>query len=211
MWRKRGRIDRSMVEVETDPHVPTSVLLVALIRDVPAGSVTLARVIDTLSVRSFGLILLVLGICALLPVISPLAGVLLTFPAYQMLRARAVPVFPERLSRRTISAERLSAMVARVVPLLRFMERFTRPRWPTPFQATKRVIGGFVLLLGVCLLTPVPLSNVPVALAIVLLAFAYLEEDGVLLAASLVVAVALFAAVAAALWSTYSVAIWMGR
>ncbi len=24
------------------------------------------------------------------------------------------------------------------------MERFIRPRWPTPFEATKRVIGGFV-------------------------------------------------------------------
>lgn len=209
--RNGGRIKGLTVDVKADPHVPTSVLLVALIHDMPPGPVTVARVIGTLSVRSFGLILLILGVCALLPVVSPLAGVLLTLPAYQMLRAHAVPVFPERLSRRTISSERLSAMVARVVPVLRFLERFTRPRWPTPFQATKRVIGGFVLLLGVCLLTPIPLSNVPVALAIVLMAFAYLEEDGVLLATSLVVAVALFAAVAAALWSTYSVAIWMGR
>jgi len=32
--------------------------------------------------------------CALLPVVSPLAGVLLTIPAYQMLRAHATPVFP---------------------------------------------------------------------------------------------------------------------
>jgi len=152
--------------------------------------------------------------CALLPVVSPLAGVLLTIPAYQMLRAHATPVFPERLSRRTIASERLAVMVRRVMPVLRFLERFTRPRWSTPFAATKRVIGGFVLLLGMCLLTPIPLSNVPVGLAIVLMAFAYLEEDGVLLAASLLMALALFgaaAAAAAALWSTYSAAIWIAR
>jgi Exopolysaccharide synthesis, ExoD len=55
---------------------------------------------------------------------------------------------------RTIASERLAIMVGRVMPVLRFLERFTRPRWSTPFVATKRVIGGFVLLLGICLLTP---------------------------------------------------------
>ena len=84
-------------------------------------------------------------------------------------------------------------MLKRIIPALRYLERFIRPRWPTPFEITKRVIGGFVLLLGGCLLAPLPLSNVPVSLTIVLLAFAYLEEDGILLALALVIALGLFA------------------
>ena len=74
----------------------------------------------------------------------------------------------------------------RLVPVLRWLERFIRPRWATPFEATKRGVGGVVLLLSASLLAPVPLSNVPPALAIMLIAFAYLEEDGVLLCAGLV-------------------------
>ncbi len=56
---------------------------------------------------------------------------------------------------------KLADMLMRIIPALRYLERFIRPRWPTPFEATKRVIGGFVLLLGVCLLAPLPLSNIP--------------------------------------------------
>jgi hypothetical protein len=77
-------------------------------------------------------------------------------------------------------------MIGRVVPVLRYLERVIHPRWLTPFEATKRVVGGVVLLLGVSLLAPIPLSNVPPALLIVLIAFAYLEEDGLLLCAALV-------------------------
>jgi hypothetical protein len=99
----------------------------------------------------------------------------------------------------------------RIIPALRYLERFIRPRWPTPFEATKRVIGGFVLLLGVCLLAPLPLSNIPISLTIVLVAFAYLEEDGILLAVALTITLGLLAAVAAALWSTVAELVWLTR
>jgi hypothetical protein len=69
------------------------------------------------------------------------------------------------------------------------LERFIRARWQTPFEATKRVVGGAVLLIAL-LFVPIPLSNVPPALTIVLLAFAYLEEDGALLCATLLIILA---------------------
>ena len=93
--------------------------------------------------------------------------------------------------------------------MLRFLERFIRPRWPTPFAATKRVVGGVVLLLGASLLIPVPLSNVPSALLIVLIAFAYLEEDGALLCAALVGALLLSVIVVAAAWEAVSATGWL--
>ncbi len=60
---------------------------------------------------------------------------------------------------------------------MRLLERYIRPRWQTPFETTKRVVGFAILLVGCLLFIPVPLSNVLPALAVVLLAFAYLEED----------------------------------
>jgi Exopolysaccharide synthesis, ExoD len=56
-------------------------------------------------------------------------------------------------------------MRKRIIPVLSYLERFIRTRWPTPFEVTNRVIGGVVLILGVCLLAPLPLSNFLTAFA----------------------------------------------
>jgi hypothetical protein len=181
--------------------VPTSVVLARLIHDAPAGFVTLAWLMDHLHTRAFGIILLLLGVCGLLPVMSPIAGLLLFIPAFQMIRAHPAPIFPQWAAERRFATNKLAGTLMRIVPALRYLERFTRPRWPTPFEATKRVIGGFVLVLGACLLAPVPLSNIPISLTIVLVAFAYLEEDGILLAVALTITLGLLAIVAAALWT----------
>lgn len=52
-------------------------------------------------------------------------------------------------------------------------------------------------------------QHVPISLAAVLIAFAYLEEDGVLL--TLAVALGLFAAGTAALWGAIATAAWLSR
>lgn len=182
-------------------RLPTSVILERLMHEAPPGTVSLAWLIDRLGPRSFGLVLLLLGLLALLPGIAIAAGVLLAIPASQMLRGHIAPVFPQRLARRGLPTLRLAALIRRAVPALRVMERVMRPRFSTPFQTTKRLVGALMLLLGALLLaTPVPLSNVPYGMAIILLAFAYLEEDGIALCIALGLAVLALAAGAASLW-----------
>jgi hypothetical protein len=68
------------------------------------------------------------------------------------------------------------------------MEAVIHLRLPTPFEVTKRLIGFIVLLLAATFVSPVPFSQIIPALVIVLISFAYLEEDGVLLCISLVAA-----------------------
>lgn len=58
-------------------------------------------------------------------------------------------------------------------------------------------MGIVVLLLSLGLFVPVPMSNIPPALTILLIAFAYLEEDGVLLSLALTAAPVLLAIAAA--------------
>ncbi|MBW6401392.1 exopolysaccharide biosynthesis protein [Roseomonas sp. HJA6] len=96
-------------------------------------------------------------------------------PPMQMIPARGRPLFPRRVDERHLAERSLAKMVRRAVPVIRWLERFIRRRWYTPFVATKRVVGVIVLLLGACLLVPVPLSNLLQALVITLIAFAYLE------------------------------------
>ncbi|WP_246526658.1 exopolysaccharide biosynthesis protein [Plastoroseomonas hellenica] len=188
---------------------PTSAVLYTLLSEAAAGRVTIDWLFARLGDRSFGIMLLLLGICGLLPGVSAVAGVLLVVLAFQMIMGRSGPSLPRRVSSRGVSTRQLAILVDRLVPVLRWLERLIRPRWATPFVATRRVVGAVVLLLGASLLVPLPLSNIPPALTIVLLAFAYLEEDGVLLCIALAVAVGLLAGAAAFAWEVMSVAGWL--
>lgn len=188
---------------------PTSVILNELLGEAPAEQVTVDWLLARLGDRSFGIVLLLLGSFGLLPGSSAVAGVLLVILAFQMIKGRSGPSFPRRFSNRQFSTRRLAALVHRVVPVLHWLERLIRPRWVTPFLATRRVVGAVVLLLGLSLLVPVPLSNIPPALAIMLLAFAYLEEDGLLLCIALAIAAGLLAGVATFTWEAMSAAGWV--
>jgi len=187
-----------------DPAVrlPTSVVLEKLAAEAPDEHVSLGWLIANLGGRSFGIVILVLGVVALVPGASVVVGVLLAIPAVQMMLARKGPVFPQFVARRRVPTLRMTRLVARIVPVLRRLERIIRPRWTTPFEATKRVVGFVLLLIGVTLLSPIPFSQVIPALVIVLLSFAYLEEDGIALCIALVAALATLAVTAATVWAT---------
>ncbi|HXT79133.1 MAG TPA: exopolysaccharide biosynthesis protein [Acetobacteraceae bacterium] len=59
--------------------------------------------------------------------------------------------------------------------------------WQAPFGSARRLVGIAIMLVGTLLFAPIPLSNLPPGLAIVLLAFAYLEEDRMLICVALVI------------------------
>jgi hypothetical protein len=190
-------------------RAPTSVVLDELLGPEAPEQVTLGWLLGRLGDRSFGVVLLLLALLGLLPGVSAVAGLLLMVPAFQMVLGRPGPAFPRRVAARRFDAERLARVARRVVPALRLLERFIRPRWATPFGATKRAVGGVVLLLAASLLAPVPLSNVAPALAVALIAFAYLEEDGALLAVALAVALVMLAVAALAAWEAVSATGWV--
>ena len=190
-------------------RLATSELLDVLLIGAPADRVTLGWLMGSLGNRSFGIVMLVLGLLALLPAASVVAGTVLAIPAFQMIRARRGPVIPRVLASRPFPTRALGRVLRIVVPVLRFLERFIRPRWPTPFETTKRVVGAVILLLAGLLLAPVPLSNVPPALVIASIAIAYLEEDGVLLCITLVAAALLLAVAAVAVWEALSATGWV--
>jgi hypothetical protein len=186
------------------PDEPTSAILEGLVRGAPAVHVTMDWLLAHLRSRSFGILFLVLGVCGLVPLISPLAGLLLVVLAFQMVRGHDSPLLPKRLGGRAIATAKLASMLSRVIPILRYLERFVRPRWSSPVEITKRTVGGIVILLSLGLFVPFPLSNIPFGLNIVLLSFAYLEEDGVFLLLALLVALCLLAVVLATVWTAAS-------
>ena len=195
-----------------DTYVPTSLVLQELIDDAPADHFTLDWLIGSLPERSFGILMLLLGLLAMVPIGSILPGALLAILAAQMTVGRQGPVFPRSIATRSLPTRHLLWVGRQSILVLKPLEQVIRPRWPTPFGATQRVIGIVVFLLTcVVLLAPVPLTNVPPGADIALISLAYIEKDGVLLAIALLLALALLAIATAAVWGAVVSAIWIGN
>jgi hypothetical protein len=113
------------------------------------------------------------------PGTSSLLGVPLILLSVQLALGRPAWL-PQLITRRGISRERFAAVVRRMAPWLQRAERLLRPRLPLLVRpSAERLIGVACLLLSVVLYLPIPLSNMPPALAICLFALGILEGDGV--------------------------------
>jgi hypothetical protein len=189
------------VRADASGRAPTSVVLDELLHEAPPD-ISLGSVIDRLQERSFGLVALLLALIALVPGLSSVIGVLLTVPSVQMMLNRHGPVLPGFIASRRVQTSRLAALIGKLLPSLRFIETLIRPRWPTPFRATKRAVGGIILLLSLTLVAPIPLSHIIPSGAIMLVALAYLEEDGVLLSLAILISLVSLAITGATVWAT---------
>jgi hypothetical protein len=159
--------------------------------------------LSTLHQRSFGVVMLFLGILATAPVGSTIPGIVLAAVAFQMIAGIREPIFPRFITERWLPTPYFVRLGLRAVPLLRHLERVVHPRWPLAFDVGSRFVGVVVLLLSaVLLLTPIPLSNIAPAILVVLISLAYIEEDGLLLCVSFFGAFVLVGIASAAVWGT---------
>ena len=195
------RTTQEMPSIQTVP-VPTSDLLRGLLDEAPPDSVTLDWIISRLDERSFGAIMLLLALLAMVPGISLVAGALIIWIAVEMILARPRATLPRFLARYSIATARFTRLIERMALVLCWLERLIRPRWRTPFTLTKSVVGVILLLLGLSLYSPFPLSNLIPSVVIMGMALAYLEKDGVMLAIMTVFAFGSLVVTVATLWAT---------
>jgi hypothetical protein len=191
------------VPTHTKKRMPSSRVLEEVIHQAPAEYVTVAWLTSTLQQRSFGIVMLFLGLLATLPVGSTIPGLILAVMAVQLIVGRAEPIFPHFIMARRLPTNQLLRLGGRAIHVLKYLEKAVHPRWPITFEVAKRAVGVMVLLLTVVLLlTPVPLSNVAPAAVISLISLAYVEEDGLLLSVALLAAIVLVGIESAAVWGT---------
>jgi len=185
----------------TRQRAPSSRVLVQVIDQAPPDYFTVGWLTSTLQRRSFGFIMLFLGLLATIPVGSTLPGLMLAAMAVQWVGGRSEPVFPEFIRARRFRTSHLRRLGGRTVHLLTYFEKTVHPRGPMIFEAMKPVVGVVVLMLtAVLLLTPVPLSNVAPAIVIALISLAYVEHGGLLLCISLIATIILIVIASAAIW-----------
>jgi hypothetical protein len=132
---------------------------------VTSERVTLRDMAEFLGDRSIGGLLLILALPMALPVpapdISVFFGVPLIVISAQLALGYRRAWLPARLAQRAISRTAFSAIIDRMLPTLRRLERIVRPRagWLTGTW-TKVPVGIICQVLAIIITLPVPLGHV---------------------------------------------------
>ena len=132
--------------------VPTSVLLQRLHDEAPPDRFTLDWVMRSLHRRGFGLILLLLALVAIAPGVSIVAGLLLMFPAFQMIAGRPAPVFPRRIAVRPLPTRHLAALVITPIPLSNVVPAFVIALISLAYLEEDGILLSIALLAGIAVL-----------------------------------------------------------
>jgi hypothetical protein len=168
-------------------------LLMRQAATVTSERVTLEDMAAFLGDRSIGGLLLVLALPMALPVpapgISVIFGVPLIVISAQLALGYRRAWLPALLAQRSISRTAFSAIIDRMLPTLRRLERIVRPRagWLAGTW-TKVPVGIICLVLAIIITLPVPLGHVVPGTAISVLALGLIERDGVAIALGILTA-----------------------
>ncbi|MEO0386391.1 MAG: exopolysaccharide biosynthesis protein [Pseudomonadota bacterium] len=152
------------------------------------------EILSALGHRSFGPILITLGLIAVSPVgsipgASALIAVLTILIASQMVWGETQIWLPDRLRRISIDSSRLGQAVDRLKPTVRALSTITKPRLKQVFEPPVTHIASLaaiILALSMLPLVVIPGGVVPASLVVILLGVALVSSDGYLLIAALV-------------------------
>lgn len=171
----------------------TSEVLEETVGNHSADEISLAELMRVLQERGFGLLMVVLVLpnCVPIPVppgVSTVFSLPLIFLAVQMLIGHPVPWLPNWLKQKTIKRATLAAMVSKLAPRLKIVEKLLRPRLSFfESNAGERVIGFFWLLFAISIAVPLPMTNFVPGIGILLMSLGLLSRDGAVILVGIVV------------------------
>jgi len=175
------------------PHAEygTRAILDALAEGNPDDLLTLRDLLSGLGRRAFGMLAFVCVLPAFIPIPigGAISGPLLMMIGLQLCIGLREPWLPEFIAKRGIHRHALDKFDDRIAPVLKFLERFVRPRlaWMLDSRIAGVVTGLMLLVLGFLLSLPIPLTNYLFGGALLLFALALLERDGMLMLVAWVV------------------------
>ena len=157
----------------------TSEIVARVAQQNGGDSITVGRLMEALSDRSFGVIIILFALPnAILPIAWVLGTPILLF-AIQLVIGRQKPWLPEFMSRQEISRDTFTKIANYVVRYLSLMEQWLKPRWSwLTSGVAERVIGLWLVFLVLVLLVPVPFGNALPSFGISIIAAGLIQKDG---------------------------------
>jgi hypothetical protein len=173
-------------KAKTPVPITTRGLVNQLAEGDPNDVMTLGELLDRFSERSFGLFLLIVMLPCFIPIpvgMGAISGGLCSLIGLQFLARLEHPWLPRAVARREIHRYRMIHFRDRMGKWLDRLERLTKPRLPVLLQhpAAHAFTGLLLVVLGVLLVLPLPLTNYPFGLILLAFSFALIERDGLLM------------------------------
>lgn len=160
-----------------------------------AATMSLGEVVDAFGASALAGLLLVFGLACALPFLPPGAttvfGMPLVLLAPQLLFDQPSPWLPKALRARRIAMPQLRRVLQQMTPLLRRMEKISRPRLSFAVGTSgRRVMGLICTACALVLILPIPLGNMLPAATVTVFSLALIQRDGAVALAGYVFAAA---------------------
>ena len=124
------------------------------------------------------------------PGFTTIMGIPLILLSFQMLFGFKQVVLPSKVSRYAISNSVIISISNKVVPLLRLLEKYIKPRFSYAKSTyCEQFIGLISLICAIAVAIPLPLTNSIPALGIVVMALGLLNRDGLVILLGLAVSI----------------------
>ncbi len=167
----------------TERRQPLSAILLEICDD-PDPTVTVGEIVHRFGRRAFGALFFFFSAPNWLP-LPPGSSTFLALPLVLLTPQMAVgvqgPWLPRFIDDRKMKRADMARAIRRIVPMLRRIEKVSRPRLSAMFGPVgDRLIGLTCFLLALVLLLPIPLGNMAPAAAIAAFGLAMVQRDGVL-------------------------------
>jgi len=175
------------------PHRSLIDTLVTLANDPSRERILVSDLVAALGERAVASFILLFALPNVLPVPPGtsfvLGAPLLFFTAQAALGKR--PWLPQAFARSSMPRLRFAAVLNRLQPWLGRLDGLLQPRLQGLVQpACTRLVGALCVVLALILFLPIPLGNIPPAVAISMLALGILERDGLWVLGGIAIALA---------------------
>jgi hypothetical protein len=168
------------------PPITTRGLVEELATGDPNEELSFGELLDRFSERGFGVFLLLVMLPTFIPIpvgIGAVSGGLASLIGLQFLARLEHPWMPRFVANYKIHRYRVVGFRDRMGKWLGRIERLTKPRYTGVFThwAAHAFTGLLLVVLGVLLCLPIPLTNYPFGLILLAFSFALIERDGALM------------------------------
>lgn len=175
--------------MKPSPLPRTSELLAQLAEGDTNHLIPFGRLLQGFGRRGFGVLLLAVSLPSFIPLpigVGAVVGPIIALIGLQMLLTMQQPWLPKFVRRRGLRRESYARFLARTRPWLERLERISCPRMTmlTESRPSHLLTGLLVLLNGILLSLPIPFTNYPFGVLMLLFSMAIIERDGAMMLAA---------------------------
>lgn len=170
---------------EAMEHKRVSAVLRAVLDTAPGDTISIRDIVEAFGERAFGFVIILFSLPNCIPAppgLNSVFGLPVVLFATQLALGFKKPWLPRKIMDKTFKVTTLRKIVDVAEPKLRWVESLCKPRLVNLFGPRgDRLIGVFAILLAICVIIPLPGTNMLPSIALVVLSIAIMQEDGFIL------------------------------